>query len=72
MTEKKNTGKIKLVLGILLALFILVTSLQNVRNVELDFFWWRIDLPLVILLFVNTVFVALVTYLLTIWVIKRK
>lgn len=71
MTEKKKTSKVKLIIAIVLAVFVLIASLQNLRQVEFDLFMWKTNLPLVVLLLINTVVVATMTYLLAMWNRRR-
>ncbi len=66
--KKSNTFKVVLI-TILITLFVII-SIQNIRTVQLDVLIWKIDLPLVLLLTINTLSVAIITFILAKW--KKK
>ncbi len=69
--EHQNKWKsFKVILVAVLLLLILIISFQNLRNVELELLVWKIELPLVLLLSINTISVAIITFILVKW--KRK
>ena len=70
MKPKKKTNTFKIVLITILITLVVIISLQNLRKVELDVLMWKIDLPLVLLLTVNTICVAIITFIIAKW--KRK
>ena len=63
--KKTNTFKVVLI-TILITLFVVI-SIQNIRTVQLDILFWKTDLPLVLLLTINTISVAIITFVLAKW-----
>jgi uncharacterized integral membrane protein len=69
--ENQNKWKnFKVILVTVLLILILIISFQNLRKVELDLLVWKIELPLVLLLSLNTISVAIITFILVKW--KKK
>jgi uncharacterized integral membrane protein len=65
--QQKKSNSIKLiVITVLFTLFIIV-SLQNLGKVELDVLIWKWDVPLVLLLTINSIVIAIITFILTKW-----
>lgn len=67
MENKTKSNNFKIILLTFLLTLVLIISFQNLNPVELDILVWKIETPLVLLLTINTICVAIITYIVAKW-----
>ncbi len=73
--EKKNGVNFQLVMLLILAILLVIFTLQNSESVSLRLFFWPVEVPLVLLILVSMLLGYLLphfSYLPRIWSLKRE
>lgn len=73
--DRKNGVNYQLVILLILAILLVIFTLQNSGSVQLKLFFWPVDVPLVLLILVSMLLGYLLphfSYLPRIWSLKRE